>query len=153
MTFLAQKVQDEHDKRHLQVAEQTASDHFIKELHGQEYWKSFSYQELNNNSLLAESIRFIKRLKEGEIDIIECGIEIGYLERMYYAEFGMFNIPPVEDETLKRLHGMTFGIPRIDYDVYKCTPTPGQLFTNKCCDAPDLVLSPEGEGGAKWTMM
>ena len=46
---------------------------------------------------------------------------------MYYAEFGKFNIPPVKDETLKRLHGMTFGIPRIDYDVYKCTPTPGQL--------------------------
>ena len=75
----------------LQVAEQTASDHFIKELCGQEYWRSFSYQERNNNSLLAESIHFVQRLKEGEIDIIECGIEIGYLESMCYAEFGMFN--------------------------------------------------------------
>ena len=68
---------------------------------------------------------------------------------MYYAQVGMFNIPPVEDETLKRLHGMTFGIPRLDDDVYKCTPTPGQLFTNQWGDAPDWVLSPEGEGGAK----
>ena len=43
---------------------------------------------------------------------------------------------------------MAFGIPRID-DVYKCIPTPGQLFTNEYGEAPDWVLSPEGEGGAK----
>ena len=36
-----------------------------------------------------------------------------------------------------------------DDDVYKGTPTPGQLFTNKWGDAPDWVLLPEGVGGAK----
>ena len=49
---------------------------------------------------------------------------------------------------------MVFGIPRIDDDVYKCVPTrksriPGQLFTNEYGEAPDWVLLPEGEGGAK----
>ena len=38
--FLAQMVQDEHDKRHLQIAEPMASDHFIKELRDPEYWRS-----------------------------------------------------------------------------------------------------------------
>ena len=59
-TPLAQMVQDEHDKRHLQIAEQTTSDHFIKELRDPEYWRSISYQESTNNSLLAESIRLIE---------------------------------------------------------------------------------------------
>ena len=31
----------------------------------------------------------------------------------------MFNIPPIEDKNLKRLHSMAFGISRIDDDVYK----------------------------------
>ena len=77
-------VQDEHDKRHIQIAEQTALDHFINELRDPEYWRSISYQESNNNSLLAESIRFIGRLKRGDIDIVECGIELGHLERMCF---------------------------------------------------------------------
>ena len=50
---------------------------------------------------------------------------------------------------LDTVSSMAFGIPRIDDDVYKCIPTPGQLFTNEYCEAPDWVLSPEGEGGAK----
>ena len=91
-------------------------------------------------------------MKEGDIDIIECWIEIGYLERMYYAQFGMFIIPLVEDEALKQLHGMTFLIPRINDDSYKCTPTPGQPFNNEWGDAPDWVLSQEGERGAKRTI-
>ena len=58
----------------------------------------------------------------------------------------------MEDETLKRLHSMTLGIPRIDDDVYKCNPTPGQLFTNKWGYAEDWVLLPEGNGGVKRTV-
>ena len=42
-------------------------------------------------------------MKDGDINIIECSIEIGYRERMYYAQFGMFNIPPIEDKNLKRV--------------------------------------------------
>ena len=68
---------------------------------------------------------------------------------MRYAQFGMFDILPIEDKNLKRLHSMAFGIPRIDDDIYKCTPTSGQLFTNQWVDAPDWVLSPAGEGCAK----
>jgi hypothetical protein len=47
---------------------------------------------------------------------------------------------------------MTLGIPRIDDDVYKCNPTPGQLFTNKWGYAEDWVLLPEGNGGVKRTV-
>ena len=67
--------------------------------------------------LLAETIKLIEQMKDRDIDIIECGIEIGHRERMYYAQFGMFNIPPIEDKNLKQLHSMAFGIPRIDDDV------------------------------------
>ena len=56
---MAQMVQVGHDKRHLQIAEQTTLDYFIKELRNPEYWRSISYQESANNTLLAESIRFI----------------------------------------------------------------------------------------------
>ena len=70
---------------------------------------------------------------------------------MYYAQFGMLDIPPVEDKIL-RLHSMAFGIPRINDNIYKCIPTPGQLFINKYGEAPDWVLSPEGGGGAKRIM-
>ena len=61
----------------------------------------------------------------------------------------MFSIPPIEDRNLKRLHSMAFGIPCINDDVYKCIPTPGQLFTNEYGEAPEWVLAPEGEGGEK----
>ena len=71
-------VQEEHDKRHLQIAEQTTSDHFIKELRDPEYWRSISYQESTNNSLLSESIRFVKLFKRGDRDIIECAIKLGH---------------------------------------------------------------------------
>ena len=43
-----------------------------------EYWRNISYQERNNNLLLAETIKLIEQMKDGDIDIIECGIEIGY---------------------------------------------------------------------------
>ena len=38
--FMAQMAQDEHDRRHLQIAEQTASDHFVnlKVLRDPDYW-------------------------------------------------------------------------------------------------------------------
>ena len=70
--------QDEHDHRHLQLAEQTTSDHFVKVLREPVYWRNVSYQERNNNLLLAETIKLIEQMKDGDIDIIECGIEIGY---------------------------------------------------------------------------
>ena len=54
---------------------------------------------------------------------------------------------------LTSLPSMAFGIPRIDDDIYKCIPTPGQLFTNKYGEAPDWVLLPEGEGCAKRIIM
>ena len=88
--------------------------------------------------LLAETIELIEQLKDGDIDIIECGIEIGYRERMYYVQFGMFNITPIKNKNLKRLHSMAFGFHRITDDIYKCIPTPGQLFTNIYCEAHGL---------------
>ncbi len=80
---MAQKAQDAHEHRHFQLAEQTAQDHFVKVLREPEYGKSISYQERNNNLLLAETIKLIEQMKHGVIDIIECGIEIGFRERMY----------------------------------------------------------------------
>ena len=88
-------------------------------------------------------------MRNGVINIIECGIEIGYREWMYNAQVGMFAIQPLDHKNLKRLHGMALGIPRIDDNVYKCELIPGKLFTNASGKAPDWVLSQEGEGSAK----
>ena len=53
LTFMAQMAQDEHDCRHLHIAEQTATDHFVRELSDPDYWRNIGYQERNNNLLLA----------------------------------------------------------------------------------------------------
>ena len=68
---MAQKVQDAHERRHFQLAAQTAPDHFVMVLSEPEYWRSVSYQERNNNLLLAETIKIIEQMKNGVIDIIE----------------------------------------------------------------------------------
>ena len=52
-TSMAQRAQEAHERRHLQIAEQTASDHFVRVLCDPEYWGDISYQEQNNNLLLA----------------------------------------------------------------------------------------------------
>ena len=151
-TFLAQMLQEEHDKIHLQLAEQTTPDHFIRALRDPEYWRRISYQERNNNSLLSTSMKFVVQLQNDDINIIECATKLGRLESMYYAQTGMFDIPVVKDENLNRLHAMAFGIPRIDDEAYKCSPKVGELFTNQWGDAPDWVLLLEGYGGARRTI-
>ena len=67
-------------------------------------------------------------MKVGDMDIIECGIEIGYREWMYHSQVGMFDIPHLYHRTLGMLHRMAFSIPRIDDDVHKREPIPGKLF-------------------------
>ena len=64
----------------------------------------------------------------------------------------MFTIPCLDHEQLARLHGMAFGMTRIDDPVYKCEPIPRKLFTNTSGEAPDWVLLQEGEGGARVIM-
>ena len=71
---------------------------------------------------------------------------------MYHSQVGMLAIPHLNRKNLKRLHDMAFGIPRIDDAVYKCEPIPGKLFTNASGEAPDWVLSPEGEDGDRVIM-
>ena len=68
---MAQKAQDAHERRHFQIAEQTDPDHFSKVICEQEYWRSISNQERNNNLLLAETIKLIEQMKHGVINIIE----------------------------------------------------------------------------------
>ena len=67
---------------------------------------------------------------------------------MYHRQAGMFAIPLLNNEQLAKLHGTAFGIPRIDDSVYKCELILGKRFTNASSEAPDWVLSLEGEGGA-----
>ena len=71
---MAQMAQEAHDRRHLHLAEQTAPDHFVNVLREPEYWRNISYQERNNSLLLTETIKLIEQKKDGDIDIIECGI-------------------------------------------------------------------------------
>ena len=55
-TFLAQKAQEEHERRHAQIAEQIAPDHFLQKLRDPEYWRNLAYQASNNNRLLTEIV-------------------------------------------------------------------------------------------------
>ena len=57
---MAQKAQDAHKRKHIQIVEQIAPDHFTR--------------VRNNNLLLSETIELIEQLKVGDFDIIECGI-------------------------------------------------------------------------------
>ena len=82
-TFLAQMLQEEHDKRHLQIAKQTTPDHFIRALRDPEHWRCISYQESTSNSLLSASMKLIVQLQRCNIHIIECATKLGRLERMY----------------------------------------------------------------------
>ena len=99
--------------------------------------------------LLSETIKLIEQMKVGDINIMKCCIEIGYRERMYHSQVGMFDIPPLDHKNVQLLHGMAFGIPRIDNNGYKCEPIPCKLFTNASGEAPDWVLSPEEKEGIK----
>ena len=59
----------------------------------------------------------------------------------------MFYIPYMDTEQLHRLHGITMGVPCLNYPDFKCELTPGQLFTNGFGGPPDWLLSLEGNGG------
>ena len=74
----------------------------------------------------------------GYISIIDTGIQLSHLtgKLLYYSQSEVLLIP----------HGTTMGIPRINDPIYKCEPTPGQLFTNSFGGPPDWVLSSEGDG-------
>ena len=61
--FMAQRAQEAHEQWHLQIAAQTATDHFVRVLSDQEYRGEISYQERNNNLLLSETIKLIKQMK------------------------------------------------------------------------------------------
>ena len=97
-------------------------------------------------------MQLVKQFRDNEINIIELATKLGRIDRMYLEGTGMFDILPVTDATLNRLHAMAFGIPRVDDDAYKCTPEVGELFTNQWGDALDWVLLPEGDGCARRTI-
>ena len=144
-TFLAQKAQEEHERRHAQIAEQFGPDHFLRELRDPAYWRDLGYQASNNNrllSVLTEIVRLVGMLKQDEIDIVKCAIQIGYYEHIHYAQVGMFAIPQMDHDDLLRLPSMAFGIPRIDDAAYTCTLIPGKLFTNKW----GFALGPDAGG-------
>ena len=89
-------------------------------------------------------MKLVRQIRDNKINIIELATKLGRIDRMNSEQTGMFDIPPVTDATLNRLHAMAFCIPRIDDDAYKCTPTVGELFTNQWGEAPDWVLLPRG---------
>ena len=65
-------------RRHAQIAEQIAPDHFLRELRDPEYWRYLAYQASNNNRLLTKIVQLVGRVKNHDINIIECTIQIGY---------------------------------------------------------------------------
>ena len=86
-------------------------------------------QERNNNRYLDEELGAIRRVASGYISIIDAGIQLSHLtgKLLYYSQSDVSFIP----------HGTIM-------PIYKCEPTPGQLFTNSFGGPPDWVMSPEG---------
>ena len=60
-----------------------------------EYWSMISYQERNSNRLLTEVLGVVRKEEYGANSIVDCGIELGYLHRMYHSGSGMLYIPPL----------------------------------------------------------
>jgi hypothetical protein len=110
------------------------------------YWSTITYQGRNNNQYLKEELGVIHQVADSYLSIIDAGIQLSCLKRMYYSQSGVFFIPPLDTAQLFRVHGITMGIPLINDLIYQCEPTPGQLFTNGFGGLPDWILSPEGGG-------
>ena len=80
-------LQEEHDKRRVQLVEQTAPDHFIRDLRDQECWRCISYQESNNNSFFSTSMKLVGQFRDNKINILECATKLGRVDRMYSAQY------------------------------------------------------------------
>ncbi len=143
----AQLAQMWHATRHLQIVEQTTPDHLKKMYMDLDYWSTITYQEHNNNKYLNEELGVIRHVADSYLSIIDAGIQLSYLKRLYFSQLGMFYILHLDTAQLYRLHGITMGVPSINDPIFKCEPTPGQLFTNGLGGPPDWVLSQEGGGG------
>jgi hypothetical protein len=76
--------------------------------------------------------------------MIDIGIELGSLQRMFHQSAGIFYFPQLETHELHQLHGITMGIPSLSDSIFKCEPVPGQLFTNQHGGPQDWVALQEG---------
>ncbi len=134
-TLLAQWGQAGQARHHLQIVEQTTPDNLEKMHTDLDYWRTITYQERNNNQYLNEELGVIRRVACGYISIMDAGIQLSHLadKLLYYSQSDVFFIP----------HGTIIGIPRINDPIYKCKPTPGQLFTNSFKGPSIYYLTPD----------
>jgi hypothetical protein len=105
------------------------------------------YQERNNNKFLQEELGIIRKLAGSHLSIMDAGIQLSYLKRLYFSQSGMFYIPFMDTDHLHRLHGLITGVPCRNEPLFKCEPIPVQLFTNCFGRPPDWVLSQKGDSG------
>ncbi len=125
--------QDNHERklRNLwQLAESVGKDHIKHMYSDPEYWCNYSIQERNINKLFSSTVVLARQIEKGTSPIIDFGIELGSLQRMYHQGMGMFYFPQLETQELHNLHGLALGIQSLSCSIFKCEPIPGKLFTN-----------------------
>ena len=119
--------------------------HHVKRMYSDpEYWRNYSIQERNINKLFMSTVDLARRIDKGTLSMIDFGIQLGSLQRMFHQSTGIFYFPQLETHELHQLHGITMGIPSLSDSIFKCEPVPGQLFTNQHGGPPDWVALPEG---------
>ncbi len=82
-----------HALRYLQIVEQTTQDHLEKMYMDLNYWSMFIYQERNNNKFFNEEFVIIRKLAGSHLSLIDAGIQLSYLNRMYYSQSGYDSHP------------------------------------------------------------
>ncbi len=73
-----------HALLYLQIIEQTTLDHLEKMYMDLDHWSTFMYQEHNNNKFFNKELGIISKLAGSHLSIIDAGIQLSYLKRMYY---------------------------------------------------------------------
>jgi hypothetical protein len=144
VAFVAQVAQENHERSIWQLAESVGADHVKRMYSDPEYWRNYSIQERNINKLFMSTVDLARQIDKGTLSMIDFGIQLGSLQRMFHQSAGIFYFPQLETHELHQLHGITMGIPSLSDSIFKCEPVPGQLFTNQHGGPPDWVALPEG---------
>jgi hypothetical protein len=86
-------------------------DHIKRMYPDPEYWRNHSIQERIINKLFSSTVDLTRRYEKGTLSMIDFGIELGSIQRMFHQSIGIFYFPPLETQELHHLHGIAMAFP------------------------------------------
>ncbi len=96
VAFVAQMAQENHERNVRQPSESVGKDHIKQMYSDPEYWRNNSIQECNINKSFSSPVDLARRIEEGTRSMIDFGIELGSIQRMFHQSIGIFYFPPLE---------------------------------------------------------